>query len=479
MATFCRTILKNSTFLKRIKNPESASLYIRSCHSFLNSNFSCDEVWKERLTKPVLKDVVTERFAILLQDKLDKEANSSPLDIDILANKIHEVDRAQLDYVTNILAKFRASPNAPIAFSSTSYATIRSFLEFDETDKLIEILKDKTKYGIFLDGYSAAMCLNHFISKKLFKEAANVAFELMLQEDFGSPITKVLASYSSFLYWKNFKEPEIIEIESSNNDDEEEEIWMKVKYIKNPWYDDHFDIKDEKLLLGKTLCALAEDNNSKSYSHQFKIIGLGLHQKINDGLLLLENSLPDSNFKIDENVIQSFQTSVENLPTKEHPEEAKDPGLVTLEDVKPYTTSSQKSDFLARFNNIKEKLNSENRIVEIDIEKSILDHIQQTISEFELSDISKHTEILKTWNEQRQEYLDYEIKKEAEEKLKIEIAEKLRLLTETEEQLSYFEAEEKINLGISLAPEEVTLNIETEEEQFVAAPGERGGKKAS
>jgi len=56
------------------------------------------------------------------------------------------------------------------------------------------------------------------------------------------------------------------------------------------------------------------------------------------------NALFSSVLKIDQ-----FRESLEAVQTKEPPEEKKDPGLVTMEDVKPYYTADQKAKLLEEF----------------------------------------------------------------------------------------------------------------------------------
>ena len=62
---------------------------------------------------------------------------------------------------------------------------------------------------------------------------------------------------------------------------------MKVKFIENPWYDDHFDISRESLLLGKTLVAVTRDDHS-TLGLSYCLIGWGLYEKFDMGLDLLE-----------------------------------------------------------------------------------------------------------------------------------------------------------------------------------------------
>ena len=68
---------------------------------------------------------------------------------------------------------------------------------------------------------------------------------------------------------------------------------MKVKFIRNPWYDDHWDITNDQQKLGKTLWALtAGCDNTLSCSYH--LTGLGLYVKPKEALDWLDNLSHDS-----------------------------------------------------------------------------------------------------------------------------------------------------------------------------------------
>ena len=69
----------------------------------------------------------------------------------------------------------------------------------------------------------------------------------------------------------------------------QEEDWIPVKYIKYPHYDDHFDVKDERFLLGKTLNMIGQHMTSDPVlQNSLRLIGLGLWHKFGKGLFLME-----------------------------------------------------------------------------------------------------------------------------------------------------------------------------------------------
>lgn len=63
--------------------------------------------------------------------------------------------------------------------------------------------------------------------------------------------------------------------------------FVKVQYIHTPWYDDHFDLSQETLLLGKTFVAVTRGEAS-TLDLSYQLMGLALYEKFAEGLNLLE-----------------------------------------------------------------------------------------------------------------------------------------------------------------------------------------------
>lgn len=65
---------------------------------------------------------------------------------------------------------------------------------------------------------------------------------------------------------------------------------MPVAFIENPWYDDHFDIPRDSLLLGKTLLAVGKTLDS-TLGRSCQLLGCGLYEKFDAGLALMDKWL--------------------------------------------------------------------------------------------------------------------------------------------------------------------------------------------
>ncbi|CAD5116272.1 DgyrCDS5179 [Dimorphilus gyrociliatus] len=442
--------------------------------TYLSPSYTCTNSWAKRLETPILKDISTEDFALKIQSKLDKGIRIASVDMDILANKLELIDTMQLDYMETLFYKFRHTAEAVHVKESTNHAFIRALIKFGEFERLFKILQDPINYGIFLDDFTSSQLLDHFIVNEDFHSAAQVAYQLMLQEEFSHPISRILSLHGCDQHWRkhDFSATNENDVEDKN-DDEEEEEWIRVGFITPPWFDGHFDIKNEQWLLGKTFTYLGREIES-ILGRSYQLIGHGLFEKFDQGLELLKADNSEKVVAIE--AMEAFKILLENCPTKEDPPK-KDLGVVKLEDVIPYVRPEEKEIYIQEFNKIYNNLKLEGKLEDLDLEKEVKKLMENTIAQTEAYDIEKQEKLYKNWNEIREESLKKEIEAMKVDQEKKEIAEKLIQLQNREEKLSYFEQLEKIKLGIQRGPKIVPITEVKEEEEFVAAPGERGRKK--
>ena len=81
--------------------------------------------------------------------------------------------------------------------------------------------------------------INFFIKKRDFASAAKIASLLMLQKDYDNFISNAMALYSCHKYSEkpdNWMAPVIV------NNEPEEEVKVRVRYIREPYFDEHFDL---------------------------------------------------------------------------------------------------------------------------------------------------------------------------------------------------------------------------------------------
>lgn len=76
--------------------------------------------------------------------------------------------------------------------------------------------------------------------------------------------------------------------------------YIPIKVIRNIYYDDHFDIKDERFLLGKTLYYLSKNTKMLDpvFARSLQLIGLGLYEKFELANQHLTDWLQDSSANV-------------------------------------------------------------------------------------------------------------------------------------------------------------------------------------
>lgn len=242
--------------------------------TFLSNEYRCDEAWKSRLASPLLEKVDLENAYLTLNQKYNQIGKAHAIDIDIFANAIREGGH-ELDELSDLLYKLRLSTETSNTLESTHYAVIRCFLEADRVEDLLNILHDRLNYGIFPDNPALNILMDALIKKKDYASAARVGVLPMLQEDVENPISNTLAIYSCHMYLKNpdgwkEREPEV--------DESKEEIKVRIKFLRNSYFDDHFDLQKPAHLVGKTLSFYGKYLGD-SLGRTYQLLGLTLYEK--------------------------------------------------------------------------------------------------------------------------------------------------------------------------------------------------------
>lgn len=259
---------------------------------FLSEAYRCEEAWSRRLESPLLQKVDPTTLYVQLEQKYANVGKVSAVDVDIFVNSI--TDNLYIDEMIKILHNLRKSVEATNILDSTHHAVIRYLLQHNYIQELHEILNDRLNYGIFPDYFDYNMLMDHFIKKKDYASAAKVASLAMLQEDVDHPITNALCLYACHRYLENpddWKKPEI-PVDTST-----EEVKIRVGYLKNPYFDDHFDLTDPRDLVGKTL-NIQSKHMANAIGRTCQLRGLILYKKYDDVLNLIKKWLETMQDKI-------------------------------------------------------------------------------------------------------------------------------------------------------------------------------------
>lgn len=250
--------------------------------TFLTDAYKCDEVWQERLSCSVLKKVEPELLYHKLSTMLENgNKQISAVDLDIFANSL--TDKLYLEELEDLTHRFRLSAQAGTLLPSTHHAVVRLFLESEDVANLIRILKDRLNYGIFPDYYLSNLLMDRFIKENDFRNAAVIASNQMLQEELDNDINKAIGLYSCLKYVQNptdWEDAEVCEAEEkANDDDDEEETRVRVDFLRNPYFDNHFDLTDGDHLVGKTMLAIGKQTNNTVLSNSFRAVGLAYYNQ--------------------------------------------------------------------------------------------------------------------------------------------------------------------------------------------------------
>lgn len=256
----------------------------RRTRTFLTDAYRCDEVWQERLGCPVLKKVEPELLYHKLSTMLDGgNKQISAVDLDIYANAL--TDKLYLEELEDLTHRFRLSAQAGTLLPSTHHAVVRLFLESEDVTNLVRILRDRLNYGIFPDHYLSNLLMDGFLKANDFRNAAVIASNQMLQEDVDNDIGRAMGLYSCLKYVQNPTPWEDVDEEVSEKaqeDEEEEDARVRVDFIRNPYFDDHFDLTDGDHLVGKTMLAIGRKTDDTALSNSFRALGLAYYNRWNE-----------------------------------------------------------------------------------------------------------------------------------------------------------------------------------------------------
>lgn len=259
---------------------------------FLSDAYRCEETWDRRLESPLLQDIDPSTMFVELEQRYGSVGKVSAVDVDIFINSI--TDDSYPDQILKMLHNLRMSTEATNILDSTHHAAIRYFLRHNYIEELHEMLNDRLNYGIFPDYFDYNVLMDHFIKKKNYASAAKIASLVMLQEELANPITNALCLYTCHKYLENpddWKKPEV------PVDTSKEEVKIRVRYIRNPFFDDHFDLTDPRDLVGKTLNFQGK-HKADTLGRTCQLRGLILFKKYDDALNLIKNWLETVQDKI-------------------------------------------------------------------------------------------------------------------------------------------------------------------------------------
>ncbi|KAJ1528417.1 hypothetical protein ONE63_006831 [Megalurothrips usitatus] len=433
--------------------------------TFLSEAYQCKEAWEKRLESPLLKKVNVQTLYQEIDWQYSNDGHVSALDVDIFINA--NTEKGFMEDVEDVIMKLRRSPDTTNTLSSTHHAAIRILLEAGETKTLLKIISDRLTHGIFPDHFCANLLMDRFLKEKNFAAAARVAVLQMFQEDWENILTTRLAMYSCHMYLKHsdqqwYHENEIV----PPVPEPKEVVKVRVKHLKNPYFDDHFDLKDPLLIVGKTLCMFnSKIGGSEQLVSSYSLLGLTLHQKW-DQVLDLVNLWTKSKKVIHSEAIQLAKKFLEVKPVADEPvaEDSK-----SSKSAKPDPQKEAKEAALKAELEIKQKVSEALSSLEAfassdDLLAEMASLVQEAVKLHEGAEIEEQKKLYSIWEEERVAKLravQEEFRKQ--EALK-RIEEQKRELAEKEKEIFFFENEDKLDLMIE-SKEEALANITAEKSE--------------
>lgn len=284
--------------------------------TFLSEAYKCTESWNQRLTSPVLQNINPVNFYYELEQKFQNYGKMSAIDIDILASKISE--GGHIDALADLMHKHRLTEETSNTLDSTGHSLIRACLDQFKIEELLHILDDRLNYGVFLDSFAANLTLDALIKNKDFKSAAKVATLIMLQEEFDNKITQALSLYVCVKHLQNpvpFKEappPPPVEI-TTKTKKKVEEIKVRVRFLRNSYFDDHFDLTEDNALVGKTLIMVGE-LVPETIGNSAQLLGYGIYGKYEKGCELLAKVGSD----VHKDAVEMLKTFLETVKVEDN-----------------------------------------------------------------------------------------------------------------------------------------------------------------
>lgn len=378
--------------------------------TFLSPSYYCQELWDKRLNSPLLQKVNLEELYQELEQRFSKLRQMSAVDVDIYANAVK--DNFYVEEMLDLVHKLRLSADTGNTLNSTSHAVVRVLTRYGNKKDLLSVLDDRINYGIFLDYYTANILLDIFWKEKDYTSGARVASQLMLQEEFENPISFHLSLLHCYNYLLNpgewtFPPPP---------EEPEEEVKIRVNYLRNPFHDDHFDLREPEKLVGKTF-ALFTNNKIDSLNKSFNIFGWALFGKNNK----VEKSIKECHEK---NIILCKEV-LDLIPE----------------------TCEMKSKLL-------------DLICEsIDIQKVLKENVEKAVSKISEDDISTQCKLFSLWDEERIAALEEQKRRLLVKKRLAHIEQLKNALEEKETKLWFFDNEEQIELQIEAKEEEDKAQI--------------------
>ncbi|XP_063588712.1 small ribosomal subunit protein mS27-like [Penaeus indicus] len=399
------------------------------CCTYLSAAYRCDELWNKRLENPLIKSISPNDYFYELDRKHKREGKVSAIDVDLFVNSLnHKNGEALLDEVVDIIHRLRRSPETVRTLPSTNHAVLRLLLDTDSTHILLKLLSDPLNYGVFPDHYTTNLLMDYYIKKEDFTAAARISSVKMLQEDFGPKVTQVLTLASCYFYatsdnnqpWEDYT-PKV--------EEPKEEVKIRIRYLRNPYFDDHFDLKEPNHIVGKTL-AWVSPLIGGTVGSSCELLGWALYNKW-DELEAALSHLSDGKEPVAGSVVSGFFVDI----------------LSKINTVKEIMESCEDQDSREKVMSAITRIEgTEGKVAEVDIKDLVDKMIQEEVAAAEATFIKEQEVAYQSWEKLREDEVQFQIEEYKKKQLLAEIAQKKKALEEREEVIYFFDNKERLEM---------------------------------
>lgn len=265
---------------------------------------------------------LSEPYFFDLNVRFQRKQPVSAVDVDIFANIVNRLEN--LEELEFILKNVRQTTKTVDTLDSTHHAVCRFYLSVQKLEQLLSILNQRVPFGIFPDTYIYNILMDQCLNEKNLEYGFDVVKLMMLQEDSGNEISKTLALHIlNQLYTQNaFKvEPEIENTEKvpEEEEDEDEIEYIRVPFLTNAFFDNHFEITNRNHIFGKSLYFFGYEvgkstkHEDQILSYTSQLIGLIYYQNWTKLHKVLDRIIQNKTLKITNDVSSVVQNHLSSL----------------------------------------------------------------------------------------------------------------------------------------------------------------------
>ncbi|CAI5439522.1 unnamed protein product [Caenorhabditis angaria] len=403
----------SSRVIRSLAGPRSLNRFFE--RKILTPAFSLEKEWAarhEELAKLGLGGDY--EWISAVQKKFIGGGYASAVDVDAAICVAEQKD--QVDDTIELLYKLRHSVKAAEKADSSEYAIIRLLLKY-QPDIIFTLANDSINYGVFLNEHSACLVIDHFLKTNNIQGAARIVSWVMQQEQTENELLNLLGLYVCSKWVELPIDQQTMPLAEENDEDvnEDDIRTFKFPYLKNEYFDEHFDLNNAQHLVGKSILWISRDSKT-------------LSQEVRNDLQFLGAILFEKSMLAESLASPKISNSVKNLVKQR---------LLPKEEGAEMTENSKK--ILEKLGEFEENQEGNQKLSEV-----LGEALKKIQGEEEAKLCGEQKRIFGEWNERRRELSKAQAEKVLLRVREEEIVEELKKLDKMEEQMNFFQKSSKM-----------------------------------